>query len=46
MRPALQKQRLQGPLREGKKWIATMWYREGVDAEKNWEYWNRINRSP
>ena len=34
------------PLREGKKWIATMWYREGVDAEKNWEYWNRINRSP
>ena len=34
------------PLREGSKWIATMWYREGVDAEKNWEYWNRINRSP
>ena len=34
------------PLREGKKWIATMWYREGVDAEKNWEYWNKRNGSP
>ena len=29
------------PLRRGKKWIATMWYREGVDAEKNWEYFSR-----
>ena len=29
------------PLHEGHKWIATMWYREGVDAEKNWEYYSR-----
>ena len=29
------------PLREGKKWIATMWYREGVTAEQNWEYFSR-----
>ena len=29
------------PLRRGKKWIATMWYREGVTAEKNWEYYSR-----
>ena len=25
------------PLREGQKWIATMWYREGMTAEKGWE---------
>ena len=25
------------PLREGTKWIATMWYREGMTAEKGWE---------
>lgn len=25
------------PLREGRKWIATMWYREGMTAEKGWE---------
>ena len=24
------------PLRRGKKWIATMWYREGVTPEKDW----------
>ena len=29
------------PLRRGKKWIATMWYREGVTAERNWEYYSR-----
>jgi len=32
------------PLHEGKKWIATMWYREGVTAEKNWEYWSNRGR--
>ena len=25
------------PLRRGRKWIATMWYREGMTAEKGWE---------
>ena len=30
------------PLRVGKKWIATMWYREGVTAEKDWAYWSRF----
>ena len=25
------------PLHEGRKWIATMWYREGMTAEKGWE---------
>jgi len=25
------------PLREGRKWIATMWYREGMTAENGWE---------
>ena len=29
------------PLREGRKWIATMWYREGVDPVRNWEYFSR-----
>jgi hypothetical protein len=29
------------PLRQGRKWIATMWYRENVTAEKNWEYFSR-----
>ena len=24
------------PLRSGEKWIATMWYREGVTPEKDW----------
>jgi hypothetical protein len=24
------------PTREGKKWIATMWYRQGVTKEKDW----------
>mmetsp|Transcript_23266 Transcript_23266/g.65237 ORF Transcript_23266/g.65237 Transcript_23266/m.65237 type:complete len:296 (-) Transcript_23266:446-1333(-) len=24
------------PLRKGRKWIATMWFREGVSAEKDW----------
>ena len=32
------------PLRRGKKWIATMWYREGVDAQKNWEFFSRRGR--
>ena len=32
------------PLHEGKKWIATMWYREGVTVEKNWEYWSHRGR--
>ena len=25
------------PLREGRKWIATMWFREGVSAERPWD---------
>ncbi len=25
------------PLRRGRKWIATMWFREGVSAQKTWE---------
>lgn len=25
------------PLREGRKWIATQWYREGMTAEKGWD---------
>jgi len=29
------------PVREGRKWIATQWYREGITAEKNWEYYAR-----
>jgi hypothetical protein len=24
------------PLRKGTKWIATMWYREGMTAENDW----------
>ena len=24
------------PLRRGRKWIATMWYREGVTPERDW----------
>ena len=32
------------PLHEGKKWIATMWYREGVTAEKDWAYWSHRGR--
>ena len=24
------------PLREGRKWIATMWFREGVNATRDW----------
>jgi prolyl 4-hydroxylase len=24
------------PLRRGRKWIATMWYRDGVSAERDW----------
>lgn len=27
------------PLREGHKWIATMWYREGMTAEKDWTHY-------
>ena len=26
------------PIREGTKWIATMWYREGMTAERGWEH--------
>jgi len=29
------------PLRVGHKWIATMWFRAGVTAERNWEYYSR-----
>ena len=25
------------PIREGRKWIATQWYREGMTAERGWE---------
>ena len=25
------------PLREGSKWVATQWYREGVSEERGWE---------
>ena len=25
------------PLHEGRKWIATMWFREGVSAERPWD---------
>mmetsp|Transcript_10826 Transcript_10826/g.31753 ORF Transcript_10826/g.31753 Transcript_10826/m.31753 type:complete len:257 (+) Transcript_10826:3-773(+) len=25
------------PLREGRKWIATMWYREGMTPERGWQ---------
>jgi len=25
------------PLREGRKWIATQWHREGVTAEQGWQ---------
>ena len=32
------------PLRRGSKWIATMWFREGVTEEKNWEYYSRRSR--
>jgi hypothetical protein len=28
------------PLRRGRKWAATMWYRLGVTKEKGWEYWS------
>jgi hypothetical protein len=27
------------PLRAGQKWIATMWYREGMTAEKDWTHY-------
>ena len=29
------------PLREGSKWIATMWYREGVSAERTWDWYRK-----
>jgi len=29
------------PLRQGHKWIATMWFREGVTSEKDWQYYSR-----
>jgi len=32
------------PLRKGHKWIATMWFREGVTAEKDWQYYSRKSR--
>lgn len=32
------------PLREGRKWIATMWYREGVTKDKDWAYWSQRGR--
>ena len=32
------------PVHEGKKWAAIMWYREGVTAEKGWEYWSHRGR--
>jgi hypothetical protein len=32
------------PVHEGKKWIATMWYREGVTPDKGWEYWSHRGR--
>ena len=32
------------PLHDGKKWIATMWYREGVTADKDWAYWSARGR--
>ena len=32
------------PTREGRKWIATMWYRQGVTKEKDWAYWSRFGR--
>ena len=32
------------PTREGRKWIATMWYRTGVTKEKDWAYWSRFGR--
>ena len=32
------------PTHEGRKWIATMWYREGVTREKDWSYWSRFGR--
>jgi len=25
------------PLRKGTKWIGTMWFREGVSADKDWQ---------
>ena len=27
-------------LRRGRKWIATMWYRDGVSAERDWSTFN------
>ena len=32
------------PVHEGKTWAAIMWYREGVTAEKGWEYWSHRGR--
>ena len=32
------------PTRVGRKWIATMWYRQGVTKEKDWAYWSRYGR--
>lgn len=32
------------PTRQGRKWIATMWYRQGVTKEKDWAYWSRFGR--
>lgn len=30
------------PLRRGTKWIATMWFREGVTPEKDWQAMNDL----
>ena len=32
------------PTHAGRKWIATMWYRIGVTAEKDWAYWSRFGQ--
>ena len=33
------------PTHEGRKWIATMWYREGVTPEKDWAYYSARGRA-
>ena len=30
------------PLRKGRKWIATMWFREGVTPERDWQAMNDL----
>ena len=34
------------PVRAGRKWVATTWYREGVNRTHDWRHYNVVNGGP